>query len=185
MNVLRGGKCWKLKYSKSQPGEKTVVNFCPQMFASGNRFQHLRRWSFHPVPQNLWLWGDGQNTIWRCSAPHIRHIYSASIEGGFSLIPVVWVWFLSVWFWSQRRRYQWKEPPRSKASKRIPGQKGKASLAGVVQWIECWPANQRVTCSIHSLGTCPGCGPGPRYGCSRGNHTLMFLSLSFSLLSPL
>ena len=30
------------------------------------------------------------------------------------------------------------------------------SLAGVAQWIECRPANQRITCSIPSLGHMPG-----------------------------
>ena len=33
--------------------------------------------------------------------------------------------------------------------------------AGVAQWIEHWPANQRVAGSIPSQGTCLGCGPGP------------------------
>ena len=33
----------------------------------------------------------------------------------------------------------------------------KLALAGVAQWIECGPANQRVTSSILGLG----CGPGP------------------------
>ena len=35
--------------------------------------------------------------------------------------------------------------------------KGEEALAGVVQWIECRPANQRVACSIPSQGTCLGC----------------------------
>ena len=35
------------------------------------------------------------------------------------------------------------------------------ALAGVAQWIECQPANQGVTGSIPSQGTCLGCGPGP------------------------
>ena len=30
------------------------------------------------------------------------------------------------------------------------------SLAGVAQWTECWPVNQRVFGSIPSQGTCPG-----------------------------
>ena len=61
------------------------------------------------------------------------------------------------------------------------------ALAGVAQWIECEPANQRVIGSIPSQGTCLGCGPGqvPSRECRRGNHTLIFLSLSFSLPSPL
>ena len=29
------------------------------------------------------------------------------------------------------------------------------ALAGVAQWIECWPVNQRVTGSIPSLGHMP------------------------------
>ena len=35
------------------------------------------------------------------------------------------------------------------------------ALAGIAQWIECWPANQRVVASIPSQGACLGCGPGP------------------------
>ena len=36
--------------------------------------------------------------------------------------------------------------------------------AGVAQWIERWPANQRVAHSIPSQGTCLGCRPGPPVG---------------------
>ena len=35
------------------------------------------------------------------------------------------------------------------------------ALAGVAQWIECQPANQKVTGSVPSQGTCLGCRPGP------------------------
>ena len=60
------------------------------------------------------------------------------------------------------------------------------ALADVAQWIEHGPVNQRVIVSIASQGTNLGCGPGPPGGgCSRGNHTLMFHSLSFSFPSPL
>ena len=38
------------------------------------------------------------------------------------------------------------------------------ALAGVAQWIECQPANQRVTGSIPSQGSCLGCRPGPSRG---------------------
>ena len=42
------------------------------------------------------------------------------------------------------------------------------ALAGVAQWIECQPANQRVSGSIPSQGTCLGCRPGPQWGaCER------------------
>ena len=34
------------------------------------------------------------------------------------------------------------------------------ALAGVAQWIECRPENQRVASSIPSQGTCLGCGLG-------------------------
>ena len=61
----------------------------------------------------------------------------------------------------------------------------KVALAGVAQWIECRPANQRVTCSIPSQGTCLGCGPGSQGGGGmKSNHTLMFVFL-FLPPSPL
>ena len=37
-----------------------------------------------------------------------------------------------------------------------------SALAGVAQWIECRPVNQRVAGSIPSWGTGLGCGPGPQ-----------------------
>ena len=36
------------------------------------------------------------------------------------------------------------------------------ALAGVAQWTECQPVNQKVASSIPSQGTCLGCGPGPQ-----------------------
>ena len=57
------------------------------------------------------------------------------------------------------------------------------ALAGVAQWIECQPANQRVTSSVPSQGTCLGCALRPGWARTRGNW-LMFLSLCFSLPSP-
>ena len=59
------------------------------------------------------------------------------------------------------------------------------ALAGVAQWIECQLVNQRVVDCIPSQGTCLGCRPCPSKGRARGNHTLMFLSLSPSLLLSL
>ena len=38
------------------------------------------------------------------------------------------------------------------------------ALAGVAQWIECWPENQRVAGSIPSQGMCLSCGPSPLFG---------------------
>ena len=52
------------------------------------------------------------------------------------------------------------------------------ALAGVAQWIECRPANQRVASSIPSQGTCLGCGPGPQWRpCKRQPHTDVSLPL--------
>ena len=46
--------------------------------------------------------------------------------------------------------------------------KRKRALAGVTQWIEHGPVNQRVSGSIPSQGTCLGCGPGPQSGTHKG-----------------
>ena len=40
--------------------------------------------------------------------------------------------------------------------------KNTAALAGVAQWIERRPANQKVASLIPSEGTCLGCEPGPQ-----------------------
>ena len=47
--------------------------------------------------------------------------------------------------------------------------KKKSALAGVAQWIEHQPANQRVAGSIPSQGTCLGCGLVPGGEHARGN----------------
>ena len=57
----------------------------------------------------------------------------------------------------------------------------KLALAGVAQWIECWPVNRKVAGSIPNQGTCLGWGPVPSGGGVRGNHTLLFLFLSSPL----
>ena len=41
-------------------------------------------------------------------------------------------------------------------------QKKLRTPAGVAQWIECWPMNQKVASLIPSQGTCLGCGPDPQ-----------------------
>ena len=52
------------------------------------------------------------------------------------------------------------------------------ALAGVAQWIECQPVNQRVTGSIPSQGTCLGCRPDPQYRvCERQPHIDISLPL--------
>ena len=58
-------------------------------------------------------------------------------------------------------------------------------LAGVAQWIEYRPANQRVAGSIPSQGTCLGCRPGPQYGAHQRQPatTCRWFSPSFSLPS--
>ena len=55
------------------------------------------------------------------------------------------------------------------------------ALAGVAQWIERWPANQRVAGSIPSQGTCLGFCPGLLVGGTR-EATIHWC---FSLSSPL
>ena len=59
------------------------------------------------------------------------------------------------------------------------------ALTGVAQWIEYQPVNQRVAGPIPSQAHAWVTGQVPRWRQRRGNHTLMFLSLSFSLPSPL
>ena len=61
--------------------------------------------------------------------------------------------------------------------------KGEMALAGVAQWTEHRPVNQRVAGSIRAHAWVVG--QVPNRGLAKGNHTLMFLSLSFSLPSPL
>ena len=55
------------------------------------------------------------------------------------------------------------------------------ALAGVVQWIERRPANQRVAGLIPSWGTGLGCGPGPQLGVRE--RSLIHVSLPVFLLS--
>ena len=57
-------------------------------------------------------------------------------------------------------------------------------LAGVVQWIECQPANQRVAGSIPSQGSCLGCGPCPQQGVHK-RQPHIDVSFLFPLPSPL
>ena len=52
----------------------------------------------------------------------------------------------------------------------------KSTLAGVAQWIECWPVNQKVASLTPSQGTCLGCGPGPQLGVY--NRQLINVSLA-------
>ena len=61
--------------------------------------------------------------------------------------------------------------------KNFKHKKAKIALAGVARWTECWPVSQRVSGSVPGQGTCLGCGLDPQWGCVRGNHTVMFLSL--------
>ena len=59
-----------------------------------------------------------------------------------------------------------------------------STKAGVAQWIECRPENQRVISLIPSQGTCLGCMPGPQYVAREGQPHIdvsLPLSLSFPL----
>ena len=53
------------------------------------------------------------------------------------------------------------------------------ALAGLAQWIDYWPTNQRFISLIPSLGTCLGWGPGPKWGgmWETTTHWFFFLSL--------
>lgn len=77
MNVLRRDRCWKLKYIKSRWGEKPIVHFCPQRFASVNWFQQLRCWSFHSVHQKEWFFSGrgGVVKILLCSTEFFNRMY--------------------------------------------------------------------------------------------------------------
>ena len=55
-----------------------------------------------------------------------------------------------------------------------------AWLSGLRTGLRGKGLKQRAASSIPSQGTGLGCRPGPRWGCTRSNHTLMFLFLSFS-----
>ena len=58
------------------------------------------------------------------------------------------------------------------------------ALAGVAQWIECQPENQKVVSSISGQGTCLGCWLGPQLGASERQQihvALMHQCFSLSL----
>ena len=63
--------------------------------------------------------------------------------------------------------------------------KKQLALASVAQWIEHRPVSQKVAGSILVRAHAWAVGQVPSGGRVRVNHTLMFLSLSFSLPSPL
>ena len=52
------------------------------------------------------------------------------------------------------------------------------ALAGMAQWIERQPVNQKLAGSIPCQGTCLGCGPGPWLGVSRRQPINASLPLS-------
>ena len=54
------------------------------------------------------------------------------------------------------------------------------AMAGVAQWTECRPRNQRVAGSIPSQGTCLGCKPGPQVVCEMQPHIDVSLPLFLS-----
>ena len=73
-------------------------------------------------------------------------------------------------------------------SENVPSYLGRMAviITNIWPWL-VWLSrlSQRVIGSIPSQGTCLGCRPGPQSGgaCARSNHTLMFLSFSFSFPS--
>ena len=57
----------------------------------------------------------------------------------------------------------------------LPPVKVLSALARAAQWIELWPANQKVAGLITIQGTCLVAGQVPSWGCVRGNRS-MYLS---------
>ena len=65
----------------------------------------------------------------------------------------------------------------------VAGAKALLALAGVAQWIECWPANQGVMGLMPTQDTCLGCWPHPQLRVhSRQPHIDVSLPL---FLSPI
>ena len=58
------------------------------------------------------------------------------------------------------------------------------ALAGIAQWMKRRPVKQRIAGSTPSQSTFLVVGQVPSRRSTRDNHTLMFLSLPFSFLSP-
>ena len=73
-------------------------------------------------------------------------------------------------------------PPTSQNSVNREQRKECFALAGVAQWIEHWPVNQRSLVRFPVRAHAWVVGQVPSRECVKGNHTLMFLSLSFSSL---
>ena len=59
------------------------------------------------------------------------------------------------------------------------------ALAGVAQWIKCWPANQRVTGLISSLRHMPGLQSRSPVGGTQDTTTHCYFSPSLSPSLPL
>ena len=55
-----------------------------------------------------------------------------------------------------------------------------SALAGVAQWIECWPVNKRVAGLIPGQGTYLGCRPSPQLG-EHKRHPYVYVSLPLCL----
>ena len=55
-----------------------------------------------------------------------------------------------------------EEREREREGEREGEPKRERALAGVAQWVDSWPLNQRVGGSIPKQGTCLGCWPGPQ-----------------------
>ena len=57
----------------------------------------------------------------------------------------------------------------------------KLALAGLAQWIECWPVYQSVAGLIPGHSACFGCGSGPWLGvCKKQPHIDVSLPLSIA-----
>ena len=59
--------------------------------------------------------------------------------------------------------------------------KNQSALAGVAQWIEIWPVNQRVASSIPGQDIYLGCEPGPQEG---AHEWQLHIDVSLPLFLP-
>ena len=74
---------------------------------------------------------------------------------------------------------------RLKRTQHGPVKNEKGALAGIVQWTECRLRIKGLPVRFPIKAHAWVVGQVPSRGHVRGNHTLMFVSLSFSLPSPL
>ena len=146
-----------------------------------HRYRRNINFSYSSHCPKYWLQGSIEIICYRCR--YANKLFKRRMTETAVVSLVLWsqsilmlTLFLNNWFFSQKLKVRPKESNFTILRNNIK------VLAGVAQWIECWPVNQRVTSSIPSQGMCLGCGLGPLWGAhERQPHTDVSLPL---LLSP-